>query len=324
MAHANVIHGTVSVVIDDDAMKARLVFVPGKNHEEIWNAMSLDSLIRKPRLPAVPVKVLEHFLAQIAGSRQPCEAVICQGQEPSAAVPEQPVWIKTPLSGETACVAEAILSQAGPPEIYRTRTRRVKKQRKVKKPGRPAAVETWFEDIAVQEKVAVDPDVLETYAAERGKAAGSLIPAQGGKPGKNIYGQLVKPVEAEKPGELLFGIGLELHQNTIIPVVTGILRIGQGWADVVPVPEAWWSMEIGEDGTGLYLDYTPGHPLIAHPKASEILAHAVAPPFSGAALIGENELDRLLDNATATGQALEHFPLYRYRMPAHGDGGRPS
>jgi uncharacterized protein (DUF342 family) len=303
--------GDVSISIDEEEVEARLFFTPNAQGKE-WSVVLLDALIRQRQIPPVSIQALEQFLETAAGKQEPLDLLIARGQTPSAPVPERVTWAVNPIPEDSAPIAAEVLAAAGPPEVYQTHTERVKKERVVKKPGflSKGETETYWDEKTVQEKIDVDPTVRETRYAEQGKAVGTITPARPGKSGKNIYGKLLNPYELDEDG-ILFGIGLEQRKNDIIPLVTGVLRIGSGWADVVPIPQPSWELDLGNDGVSLFLTYTPGHHLYPRPEAWDILADADPP--DPAMLMDAAELDAALAEATRTGERILHYPLYRDR-----------
>ncbi|MDR1908497.1 MAG: FapA family protein [Spirochaetaceae bacterium] len=308
MANTAVI-GDVSIFVDEQELEARLFFVPSAGGEE-WSAITLDALIRKKQLPSVPMQALEQFLEKAALSREPADMVLCQGYAPVEPVPERIAWAKSPIPDEIEPFAGPILEEAPPPELYRVRTKQVRRERQIRKPGLLGGkeTETYWEEEQAQEPVEVDPEVQETRYAERGKTIGTVVPGKPGKSGKNIYGKLLNPGELPE-ATVLFGAGLEQRGNEIVPTVTGILRLGRGWADVVAIPQPSWSLEMGSDESSLFLSYSPGHALYPRPRAKDILAGAGAP--DPALLVDAAELDAELERATRAKEEIVRYPLYR-------------
>ena len=265
------VHGTVSVVVSEDEMEAKLFFIPEQEGER-WDVMALDRLIRTHEIHPVPVRSLENILERMAKAQEPFDAVVCRGELPQAPVPERIAWANTPFPADIEAILEEVLREAGPPALYRMH-------------GASGAE-------AEPEKLAVDGPYSTRYA-EKGTAAGRIDPARPGKDGKNIFGKLAPPPEIEA-SEILFGTGLEIRKNYVVPSVTGILRIGSGWADVVPLPQPSWSIELGGDGGGnLFLSYTPGHSRYPRPSAETIFENAEPP--AGMVLVSAAELDAALE-----------------------------
>ncbi|MDR2515928.1 MAG: FapA family protein [Spirochaetaceae bacterium] len=273
-------HGTVSVVISEDEMEAKLFLIP-ESQGERWGVMELDRLIRTHRLSPVPARDLESILERLAKTREPFNAVICRGEPPLPPVPERIAWANMPFPADIEAILEEVLREAGPPELYRMH----------------GASGTD----AVPEQLSVDPGSYGTRYAEKGTAAGRLDPARPGKDGKDIFGRLTPPPEIEA-AEILFGTGLEIRKNYVVPSVTGILRIGNGWADVVPLPQPSWSIELG-DGGNLFLSYAPGHSRYPRPPAETIFENAEPPP--GMVLVSAAELNAALEEWSRPGAVID-------------------
>jgi hypothetical protein len=112
--------------------------------------------------------------------------------------------------------------------------------------------------------------------------------------------------------EFLLGHGLVRRNDEIHATVSGILRIGDNWADVVPLAKSSWEITFGQDGVTLYLRFSPGNAAFPPPPAREILAAASSDgnPDSPV-LIESGRLENAMWQSIRTGEPLEAFPLHR-------------
>jgi hypothetical protein len=164
---------------------------------------------------------------------------------------------------------------------------------------------------SVAEPVQVDPAVRKVGFVERGLRVGILKPSSAGKPGKTIFGKRIMPPALEIR-EFLLGYGLVRGTDEIRSTVSGILRIGDNWADVVPLAKSSWEIAIGEDGVTLYLRFSPGNAVFPPPPAREILAAASAGGNPDLPILIEGGmLEKAMRESIQTGESLEAFPLYK-------------
>ncbi|MDR2111151.1 MAG: FapA family protein, partial [Spirochaetaceae bacterium] len=234
------------------------------------------------------------------------------------AVPEQIVWEALPIPADVAPHAAAFLAKAPAPELYQTRVEKIKHEQVVKKPSKlpfippkEEVVVTWDKK-EIREAVKVNPEIKETKYAEKNKKLGTFIPAKPGKPGKNVFG---RPIPPAIPQDAAFhlGTGLVREKNEIRSPYSGVLRIGENWADVIPLAKPVWTVAPGSDGVTLFLKFEPGDPVFPSPMASEILEAARSQGADESNLIAPEMVEEALQEAAGTGKAITALPLFQVR-----------
>lgn len=310
----SVVTGTISVSVDADEVQAVLEFAPSKDGEQ-WGVDRTLQLIAERRLsPSPSPKAIEELLQKWARAKEPISAVIAKGVVPEQPSAETVLWAPFEPDEEAAPLVADILATASPPELFRTRIEKVKRETVVKKPS-PLPFLPPKEEIVVEwdkvehrEPARVDAAVRESGWAERGAKLGTIQPPRPGKPGKSVFGKPIPPLVLSDPA-FLTGAAIIRDKSELRAAVTGVLRIGTGWADIVPLPRPRWEVKIGNDGATWTLDFEPGDGRFASPEAVEILADAAAKGADAAALIDEGSLAATLDEANRSARPLAAFFL---------------
>ena len=326
MSSAVIAKGSASILINPQETEARLVFVPavsdkapGKSDAEGWDAAAVNKLAADKHLGAYPdPKVIESFLQKAAKAKtaEPLEMVYCQGVEPEEPVGERVSWEALPVPDDMAAFREGALAGAGVPVIYRTRVERIKHEKKIVKPG-PLPFMPGKEEIAVswekreiREEAAVNTEVLEVKYADKDAKLGTVSPSVPGKPGKSIFGRPIPPRTAGD-GTCLLGEGIARNKNELFALISGFLRIGENWADMISLSRPIWSINTGVDGLTLFFRFEPGDVRFAPPTGKEVLAAAVARGAAEGSMVSAEELDAAIGVAINTKEALEAFSLFR-------------
>ncbi|MDR1899771.1 MAG: FapA family protein [Treponema sp.] len=308
--------GSASIVINSDETEAKLVFIPD-NEGLGWDPDAIIKLTGEHRLsPAPSPKSLEPFLQKAAKAKtsDPMEMVLYQGVAPEAPEGEKAAWEALPVPDDLAALQQEVLSAASAPDLYRIRVEKIKKESVVKKPNplpflppKEEKVVTW-EKKETREKAEVNAEVKEVRYAGKGRKLGTLTPPKPGKPGKNVFNRPVPPKAQGDPAFLL-GAGISRVKNDLTALYGGFLRIGAGWADIVPLAKHLWSVDRGSDGVTLFFKFEPGDPRFAPPKGAEVLAAAVDKGAAGANLVPVETVDEAIGEALKTGEAVEAFSL---------------
>jgi hypothetical protein len=310
------IRGDISIAVNSDETEAKLVFVPGAAGR-LWDAVSINRLIEETGLPAADKEELRDFLTETARSHASAEFIFAEGIAPELPVPEQVVWGRVDFPPDIRPLVKETLAKAGPPSLSRIKTERFKTEKVIQKPGglpflspKEEKVVSW-DKRNVSEPVQVDPAARKVGFVEQGLRAGVVTPPTAGKTGKTIFGKRIIPPVLEIR-EFLLGYGLVRRNDEIHSTVSGILRIGDNWADVIPLAKSSWEIAMGRDGVTLYLRFSPGNAALPPPSAREILAAASSDgnPDSPV-LIESDKLEKAMWESIRTGEPLESFPLHK-------------
>ena len=313
---AVIVSGSASISINPQETEARLVFAADPSGDG-WdvaavNKLALDNQIKVQTDP----KTIEGFLHKASKSSAPMELILCQGIPPEEQVNEAVKWEALPVPGDMAPFQNQALASAGAPAIIRIRVEKIKHEKTVKKagalpfmPAKEEVVVSW-ERKETREEVAVDPAAKEIKYAEKGTKIGTITPSTPGKPGKSIFGRPIPPRMAGD-GACLLGEGINREKNELLAAVSGFIRIGENWADIVPLAKPSYKINTGFDGVTLFLTFVPGDPGFAPPTGEEILAAAAANGAAEGSLVSAGELDEAIAEAVKHRELLEAFPLQR-------------
>ncbi len=311
-----VVKGALKIETDIDEVEARAVFSPDRSGRE-WDVASALKLLGELHVTPLPSqRTLEDLLLKWTKAEGTVTAVVARGIPPQPPTGERVSWLDHPVPGDLAELVKDTLARAAPPELYRIRTEKRKLETVVAKPNplpflppKKEIVVTW-EKQEIREPVIFDPTVQETAYVDRGMKLGTTFPPKPGKPGKSVFG---KPLNAAMAGDGLFllGEGLERERNELKAGVSGILRIGSNWADIVPLARPAWKVEPAAEGATIALTYEPGDRRIQPPLATDILAAAAALGAAEDDLITADEVKDALDRAARTAEPLYAFPLSR-------------
>lgn len=315
MAQA-VAKGDLVLSVEEDELGARIDFTPDPNGAE-WTAEKLMRVLMDARIGGYNQKRAEELVQKLARARGPAKETVASGQAPELPQPEMPEWSALPIPPEYESLARSVATEAPPPELYKVRVETTKVEKTVKKaaalpflaPKLEKLIET--ERREVKERVALDTTVLFIGWAEKGARLGILSQAKPGKPGKTIFG---KPIAAPAVDTAFYaGPGVARNRNELVADRDGVVRVGERWVDVVPLPRHSWSVELSSDGATVFLSYAPGDPRLPAPSASEIVAKARGLGCAEDSLLGEAEVAVILAESLQSGESLFSRSISRDR-----------
>ncbi|MDR2134225.1 MAG: FapA family protein, partial [Treponema sp.] len=312
--------GNASIVINPEETEAKLVFVPDSGGLG-WDLSAVNKIIAEQKLsPEPPAKDIELFLqkAARAKSSDPLESVLFRGMPPEEAEAEKAAWEPLKIPADIAPCQEEILAAAAKPELFRIKTEKIKKESLVKKPNpipflppREEKVVTW-EKKETREKAELNPEPKEIRYAEKGQKLGTLAPPRPGKPGKNVFGKSIPPRPLADT-DFLLGQGLGRDKNDIVARVSGFLRIGENWADIVPFAKHSWTVAKGSDGLTLYFNFEPGDSRFSPPSGEDVLEAAKAKGASEPVLVSAASIDKAIRESLETREPVLAFSLFEMR-----------
>jgi len=299
--------GELTLTVEQNELEASIRYAPDPNGAE-WTADKLLRIIMDARLGGWNQKRAEDLIQKLSRARGPTVEVIARGEAPQAPVPEQPEWADLAVPDELKDVAQALLSEAPPPVLYKVKAETVRVEKIVRKPGALPFLPSRSEKVIVTERrekrelVNPDPAILGSGYAKRGSRVGILSTAKPGKAGKTIFG---KPVAAPaEDSQFYAGAGIVRQKNELLADEDGVVRYGERWVDMVPLPSHTWSLELAADGANCLLSYSPGDPRLPGPSAGDIVARAEELGVAREDLVPESELAEMLRKAVAECRAL--------------------
>ncbi len=223
-----------------------------------------------------PEEVLERLRKFSLTKETEKSEVIAQGQLPQPPVPETLNWSeKLGLPEDLKRLALEVFKKAGHPVVYS----------------------------AAKEKALVDHQVKILAFVEAGAVVATQKPAQAGKPGRDLAGQVVPPPPL-KHEEFYWGQALVRKRSEISAEITGFLRVGKNWAELVPFTLHRWELMYSEDKTGVRLSFFPGDAQAPSVTSEQILAQLEA-SYPRERLIDTSQLDNWLAEAIKTHESFD-------------------
>jgi uncharacterized protein (DUF342 family) len=242
------------------------------------------------------------------------EMTLLEGVPPEPAAAESVAWEVLVIPGDLAPFKDEALAKAGPPELFRTRIEKVKRNVLVKKPGKfpfmavkEDVVEVWDKK-EIKERIAVDPEIKEIFYCSGECKLGVLGAAKPGKPGKNVFGKPIPPPVLEDSFFYL-GKGIIRDKNELRSQYGGFVRIGANWADIAVFAKPSWKIHTGTDGVTLFFTFRPGDSRFPVPKGADIIAEAKKD--SPMEFIPPEEIDRAVERSVKTREPLHALSLFK-------------
>ena len=317
MASVLFANGDAVLIINPQETEACLRFTPDPKGDG-WDIHAINKLASDRNIaPHSDPKALEAFLHKAGKAKTsiPLEMIFAQGIPPEEPVAEKADWETLAIPDDMASIKDEILGIAEAPEVYRVRIERIKHEKKVKKagalsfiPGKEEISIVW-EKKEIKERVTVDEVPLEIKYAEKGAKLGTIIPSIPGKPGKSIFGRQIPPPPGGESG-FLFGRGITRDKNLLLAAMSGFVRIGENWADIVPIAKPSWEITPGIDRVTLFFNFEPGDPRFTVPTGEDILAEAINKGAKKVNLLSAAEIDKAITEAMNTGEPIEAFSLF--------------
>jgi len=275
-----VIKGSVSIEIDLLEIDVSLRFIPDKSGED-WSADRIIQILGEKRVSPLPsARVIDELFQKLAKAKETQLVSLLKGVPAEPPQPERIIWADLPIPDDLKEIAVLAVDSAGPPKLFRIIADKIKHETIVKKPSpipfmppKEEVLVTW-EKKETKEPVFVEPAVQDTGYAEKGQKIGTLQVRKPGKPGKSVFGKPVPP-PVDTGGDFNTADSIERDKNEVKALISGVLRIGANWADIVPLARPTWNVEKSPDGASIILTYDPGTKGLPSPNATDILAVAV-------------------------------------------------
>ncbi len=225
------------------------------------------------------------------------DAIAGQTQEAAAKAIESPTqqfeWAETSVPENLKAILGKALESAAAPlfeqEFVSTKEIEVSRVVKGRLPFLPSKEEKVSTTLSETKKliVEVNSKVLSHNYFEKGAVLGRFAEAQ-----------------TSQPESFLVGKNLERNGSTVRALVSGIVRLGSNWIDLVPLVDHSWSLSQSEDKSWCYFDFAPGSNLIEAPNADAVLLAARQLGYKPEMLLQSACLGFLIQNASLTGNAL--------------------
>jgi uncharacterized protein (DUF342 family) len=299
--------GDLALTIETGELEASLSFSPNPQGAE-WNAEKVLRVLMDARIGGFNQKRAEELVQKFSREKAPLVEVVAVGQAPEPPQPELPEWCELAIPPELSEIVQSLAATTPPPALFKVRVETVKTEKTVKKAAALPFLPPKVEKVVVaerrekRERVFPDTTLLRTGYAKKGERLCILSVAKAGKAGKTIFGKPLQPSQEETA--FFTGPNVVRNKNELLADADGVVRIGERWADVVPLLEHHWSVEVSPDGATFFLNYAPGDARLSAPTATQILARAAELGAAPEVLLDEGELVALLQEVVDSGEAI--------------------
>ena len=308
------VHGTFSIVIDASGMKADIVVKSVPDAPEITVEAVGKELERKGVRGVRSASEIGAVLARVTNDGTE-RLTVCEGLAPENGQAESVEWEDISIPSEFADAAERILASARIPSFSIEKKRKITVKQSVEKKARVPFMKPRTETIDVvrteniREPVYVDPSIQQTGFADENVVLGRILPYSPGKPGRNVYGSAVQPVQPADP-HFHLGPGITKNGRDLVSTHSGFIRIGRNWADIVPYSRHDWTVIVSPDKVSCSLAIEPGHENAPVPGVAEVIDAARAAGCPVESLLEEDGIASAIRDAIDAGRT-EHIPISR-------------
>jgi uncharacterized protein (DUF342 family) len=295
--------GDLKLEIDEQGIEVRITITPDENGADITPESILAILTEKKVRAGIDTDAIDKAFRALARKRtDPVTFVAAAGVPPQSPTPESVVFEPLLVPERLTSVAAKVLEKAPPPKGFRLREERFKTEKKVLKkaplPFLPPReqVEVVMERRTVRENVAIDPNLSGIDYVTQDSVAARVRPGTQGKEGRSVFGRLV-PAPRPELGGFLFLQGVTRAGGEVKADVTGFLRRGVNWCDVVPFRDHDLTVTRSRDGATCLLSFVPGDEAAPPPDPQEVLSRAAALGFADSSLLPVHEIESLMQDA---------------------------
>jgi uncharacterized protein (DUF342 family) len=309
------VKGDLKLEIDEQGIEVRITITPDENGADITTESIMAILAEKKVKSGIDPGAIDRAFRGFARKKtDPVTFVAAAGVPPQPPTPESVVFEPLPIPERLASVAARVIQKAEPPRGFRLREERIKTEKKVlKKAALPflplrEQVEVVVEKRLIREAVAIDANVSETGYVTQGNIVARMRPGKQGKEGKSVFGRLVQAPRPEQDG-FLFLQGVTRTGAEAKADVTGFLRRGPNWCDVIPFRDHEITVTRSRDGMTCLFSFVPGDAAAPPPDPRDVLSRAAALGFAEASLLPVHEIESLMQDAALGGKPLEGASL---------------
>lgn len=308
--------GTAQIDINNAATVAHLTFVRDADSGKEWD---LRRLLEHIKSCGIVHGVLREQLERewrsfLPSSRDRLELHVARATVPTEPTPETIVWDEKPLPEDIAELARELAGKAKPPTITVTRYKKVKRTKKVTKKAKLPFMKPSEETVETtanepyEERVYVDTTVDSLGYADAGDRIAEIEPASAGSPGQNVRGETI-PVQPLADPHAYAGSGVTRKKSELVAEITGIIRRGPNWADMLEFEVHDWSVSVSEDRGTCFLSFDPGHSSAEPPTVAEIKEAAREQGFDVEQLVSDSELREIIQGSVREDRRLEQVPI---------------
>jgi uncharacterized protein (DUF342 family) len=306
--------GNCDLLIDPQEIEASLEFTVDKNGQ-LWSREKIIDLLKQRRIidsvnPLLLEKAIQHFAQCTHGSHS---TVIARGTAPKPPQHGGIEWQKHPIPESLKNTVDSILKNAPPPVVYDYKFKKIRSAKELRKKKGFFLKGTKYREKdyyvrEIKEKITVSPEVKKIAFVEKGSLIATFTDPVPGAAGKNIFGNAIPPPPAQKT-KLYYGDGISQKDKQCFADITGILRMGSNWIDIIPHEATYFRVYTSEDGLDCFLDFSPGSGDSEAITAGEIIRKAQELNFKESDLIPASIIDGVITQSRNYKKPLKGYSL---------------
>ncbi len=296
----DMLQASVTIPADSDSVESEVIFSLLQKNEITYGILTDEIKAELKNLPKGRDKTI----------------TAAKGSPPENPEPEKAVWKSIDIPEDIKKDSERIIAAAPAPEIYKEVVVKQEVEKEiVKKPKIPFGTPKrekikTVERKKKQQKVYIDPAVEKTGFVQKDSVIASVFPSKPGVPGRSVKGEPIYPDPIADP-HFYTGHGINKKRDELSAEITGFLRIGRNWADIIPFRRHSWKINTTRDNSTILFSFHPGHDKDSLPATKEILAEADALEYPREYLLPEKDIDSIIKRAFHEGKDLVNYPLSR-------------
>ncbi len=302
--------GIVSLEIDDSLLHATLSFTPDKS-APLCEKQSVTALLKKSGIQTTAEKI-EEFIKQTEQRKEQLSFPIAEGTPPEPPTDGLYTWTELPIPDELIPDSERIFKIALDPEVFIKKIITVKVQKKIPQKSKLSFKKEKF--ITVIEKrirktaVEVNPEVTATGWADQGITLAEKKEPSEGKEGISVTGKILDPGETVHE-QIYCGKGVLTDKNKFIAQLSGFVRRGENWVDIIPFRNHFWEIVLSKDKATPLLNLRTGDEVASPPTAASVIKRTEEMGFPESEIINSEKIAKVINETINTGAYLENFPL---------------
>ncbi|MBN1797007.1 MAG: DUF342 domain-containing protein [Spirochaetales bacterium] len=307
--------GNLDLLIDPLEIEASLEFTVNENGQ-IWSREKIITLLKQKLIidsvnPLELERAIHHFKQLTQGSHS---IVIARGVAPQPPQHGTIKWQELPVPESLSKTVDSIVKKAPPPVVFDYKLTKIKSPKEAREKKafgffkiKNAKTKDYYVK-EIKEKAVVSPEVKRIAYAEKASLIATIIDPVPGTAGKNIFGHPVPPPAAKKI-KLFYGDGISQKDKQCFADVTGIIRIGSNWIDIIPYEATYYRVYPSEDGLDCFLDFSPGSGGMHDISGDEIYKKALELNFKETDLIPAVKISGIINQSQQYNKALKAYSL---------------
>jgi uncharacterized protein (DUF342 family) len=307
--------GHADLKVSEDRLEVTLKFTKSDEGEE-WTADKIVELLTSGGISfgykaediAKQLKIIgeksEKTVTVTIASATPAEPMTAEEAE----------WKEMTIPDGTSEAIDEKLKESPKPEIQKEIKTKVKKKKKVVKKSKipfqkPKEEEVEYSDIETKyEKVYIDPTVESFGYAVAGQSIAVVYPGKPGTPGRDVFNDPIQPQQLPD-ADFHHGQNVTKNGSELVADISGIVRKGSNWVDIIPFKLHEWSLRLSEDQANCLISFSPGDPKLPLPTMEEIKAKVEELEYPLDKLDSEGEIHHTLKESLDRGKAITDLPI---------------